>query len=101
MVSIFYDQTVTLFKRSSTIGLAGEIVNSYTSTADITGSFQNLSGRWVIDNGMQVHIKNPMFFCDPSTQIEEEDIIQYNGKNYYIENLGNAFDDHYECTLRT
>ena len=102
-MSQFYTETVILYKRSSTRGTGGQLVYTYTSNVDISGSFQNLSGTWDISQGIQRHYKTPMFYCNWTTQIEEEDRLVYDNKTYTVVNTGRAkafnYDD-LECTLK-
>jgi head-tail adaptor len=102
-MSQFYTDIVTVLKKSSTRGTGGQIVYTYTTTYDVYGSFQNLSGQWNIQTGILSHYKTPMFYCNWTTQIEEEDRLSYNGKMWTVVNTGRAqafnFDD-LECTLK-
>ena len=99
-MSQFFTDTVTVKRYSTTsVGSGGEVVKTWSSQFDITGSFQQLSGDKRIDNAQNAFRKTHILYC-PVADIRDKDLIVYNSKEYEITDVANQFNHHLEVTMR-
>lgn len=101
MVSRFFTDTVTVLRSTNTRGTGGEVVRTWSTQFDITGSFQTNNIEWSVINNQEAHRRTNTFYCGYTTSILESDRIMYNGKTYEIIGVNAPFNHHVEITLKS
>jgi hypothetical protein len=100
MDSIFFTDSVTIYRStSSTSGLGGESVKTFTTHLTVSGSFQNASGDWSNKNDQEAFRKDKRFFCNV-VDVLEGDKIRYNSVDYEVTNVSNMWGHHLEVDLQ-
>jgi len=100
MDSIFITDEVTIYRStSSTSGLGGETVKSFTTHLTVLGSFQNASGDWSLANDQEAFRKTKRFFCDV-VDVLDGDKIRYGSVDYEVTNVSNIWGHHLEIDMQ-
>ena len=100
MDSRYKTETVTVYRStSSTSGLGGETLNSFTAHLTVLGSFQNASGDWSMANDQEAFRKTKKFFCDV-VDVLDGDRIRYGGVDYEVTNVSNIWNHHLEIDMQ-
>ncbi len=100
MDSRYLTETITVFRStSSTRGVGGQIIKTWSSYIDVMGSFQNASGIESIINNQNAFRKTKKFYCN-IVDILDTDQIVYDGKYYQINNVSNIWDHHLEIDMQ-
>jgi hypothetical protein len=97
--SRYFNDSVIVYRSSSTRGSGGEIIKTYSTYLDVVGSFQNGSGQMGIINNQFAFRKTKRFFCN-IVDILDTDRIIYSGKTYEIVNVANVAGHHLEIDLQ-
>jgi len=97
----FFRDTITFLTSSEVIGKGGEKVQTFTTSFELKGSFQNVSGDWNIVNDLEAFRKTKMVYCQYSSLVNDRLRVQYAGKRFDIVEVSNIFNNHHlEISLR-
>ena len=100
MESRYKTEWVTIYRStSSTSGLGGEVISSFTTHLTVLGSFQNATGDWSNINDQEAFRKTKTFYCDV-VDLLDGDRIRYGGVDYEVINVSNMWGHHLEVEMQ-